>query len=80
MAAFLPRHDFAKPPKQRQTSFFFPKKLARLPGVGKRRRSPIRLAIKVGLWSKLVTHYHDWFGHVAGLSQKLVDRAAAVPR
>ena len=39
-----------------------------------------RLGIKVDLWSKLATHYHDWFGHVVGVSEKLIDRAAGAGR
>jgi hypothetical protein len=39
-----------------------------------------RLGIKVDLWSKLVTRYHDWFGHVVGAPAKLIDRAAGAGR
>ena len=34
-----------------------------------------RLGIQTKLWHELIEHFDDWFGHVVGSSQTLIDRA-----
>lgn len=39
-----------------------------------------RLGINGDLWSQLLVHFDDWFGHIVGASHKVMSRAAAAGR
>ena len=39
-----------------------------------------RLGIQTDLWPELVTKYHDWFGHIVGSANKLLERALQTGR
>jgi len=52
------------------------------PGAIPAKLAPIleRLGIRPAGWPNLVEHYHEWFGHIVGASEKVARRAAQVGR